>query len=144
MPKFATYTLAWSSSRQAYELYARTTPLSIENVLEEPAWFRWVSEVPSFAFKGKAGTYTARKELRHGDAYWYAYRRKQGKLYNTYIGKLEELTLDRLTSVAEIFDCDHKDERSVSASSKPLLKISQDASFQISPKLDLGDMRVCF
>ena len=113
-------------------------------VVGSAEWFAWLEQHCSFRFETDSTAFTARKEQRPGGWYWYAYRRKQGKLYNTYIGKLEELTLDRLTSVAEIFDCDHKDERSVSASSKPLLKISQDASFQISPKLDLGDMRVCF
>lgn len=100
-------------------------------VVGSAEWFAWLEQHCSFRFETDSTAFTARKEQRPGGWYWYAYRRKQGKLYNTYIGKLEELTLDRLTSVAEIFDCDHKDERSVAASSKPLLKISQDASFQI-------------
>jgi LuxR family transcriptional regulator, maltose regulon positive regulatory protein len=102
MPKFATYTLAWSPTHYRYELYEGRTDPALEIEPESSAWFRWVSEVPSFAFKGKADTYTARKELRHGDAYWYAYRRVGGKLAKRYIGSSSELTVARLEQIAEI------------------------------------------
>src|SRR5258708_37665701 len=46
-------------------------------------------------------TFTARKEQRPGGWYWYAYRRSQGKLHSVYLGKSEELTLERLNTTAE-------------------------------------------
>jgi len=49
-------------------------------------------------------TFTARKEQRPGGWYWYAYRRSQGKLHNVYLGKTEELTLERLNATAETLE----------------------------------------
>ncbi len=49
-------------------------------------------------------TFTARKEQRPGGWYWYAYRRSQGKLHNVYLGKTEELTLERLNTTAEALE----------------------------------------
>lgn len=72
MSKRATYALAWSSSQQAYVLTEAEDPLPRHIVFDGPAW---LALVPSFAFTGKSGSYTARKEIRHGDVYWYAYQR---------------------------------------------------------------------
>ena len=68
-----------------------------------PAWNAWLSTARSFAFRGALGTFTARKEPasnRRGGEYWRAYRRRNGKLHRVYLGKSEELTLDRLNSAA--------------------------------------------
>ncbi|HEX6478919.1 MAG TPA: NB-ARC domain-containing protein [Ktedonobacteraceae bacterium] len=48
--------------------------------------------------------FTARKEQRPGGRYWYAYRRVQGKLHTAYLGKSEELTFERLNTVATILE----------------------------------------
>ena len=65
------------------------------------AWYSWLEQHSSFTFETPHTTFTARKEQRPGGWYWYAYRRKQGKLHTTYLGKSEELTLERLNAVAE-------------------------------------------
>ena len=49
-----------------------------------PAWYAWLERTPTFAFAHAGGTFTARKERRRGGQYWYAYRRRQGKLHTTY------------------------------------------------------------
>ena len=68
------YTLAWSSARETYELYQMRDRAMLRIVPESPAWFAWLDQVSSFAFSGKNGHYTARKEARQrGDRYWYAY-----------------------------------------------------------------------
>ena len=67
MPKVAAYALAWSSSQQAYALTEGEGLVSLRIMLDSPAWFAWLAQVPSFAFTGKSGSYTARKETRHGD-----------------------------------------------------------------------------
>src|SRR5215469_14605632 len=68
-----------------------------------PAWYAWLSTARTFAFRGAMGTFTARKEPasnKRGGEYWRAYRRRDGRLHRLYLGKVEELTLDRLRAVA--------------------------------------------
>ena len=65
-------------------------------------WFSWLEQHRSFCFEAGRLTFTARKEQRPGGWYWYAYRRSRGKLHSVYLGKSEELTLERLNTTAEI------------------------------------------
>jgi predicted ATPase/DNA-binding CsgD family transcriptional regulator len=68
-------------------------------------WYAWLRTASTFAFHGEQGTFTARKERagsRRGGEYWKAYRRRHGKLYRAYLGKSEELTLERLQAVAVV------------------------------------------
>jgi hypothetical protein len=68
-----------------------------------PAWYGWLSTVRTFAFRSAFGTFTARKEQasnKRGGWYWRAYRRRAGTLHRVYVGKSEELTLERLNAVA--------------------------------------------
>jgi LuxR family transcriptional regulator, maltose regulon positive regulatory protein len=68
-----------------------------------PGWFAWLADdaARSFSFRSAAGTYTARKERRQrGGAYWVAYRTAAGRQHKCYLGKAEELTLERLAEVA--------------------------------------------
>src|ERR1700694_3876485 len=97
MPKTARYTLTRSSLRQAYELYESQESEALDLVPESPAWLVWVNQISSFAFHGKNGSYTARKERKQrGDEYWYAYVRVEGKLTKRYLGRGIDLTPDRL------------------------------------------------
>ncbi|MEO8288697.1 MAG: LuxR C-terminal-related transcriptional regulator [Chloroflexota bacterium] len=66
-----------------------------------PAWYAWLEQHSVFCFEIPLAHYTARKEKRSRGWYWYAYRRRQGKLHTSYIGKSVELTQDRLHAVAE-------------------------------------------
>ena len=68
------------------------------------AWYIWLEQHRSFSFEADRLTFTARKEQRPGGWYWYAYRRSQGKLRTSYLGKSEELTLERLTTVAQALE----------------------------------------
>jgi predicted ATPase/DNA-binding CsgD family transcriptional regulator len=68
-----------------------------------PAWYAWLSTARSFAFRSASGSFTARKEPasnKRGGEYWRAYSRRDGQLHRVYLGKSEELTLDRLNSAA--------------------------------------------
>ena len=68
-----------------------------------PAWFVWLDDPGnrSFSFEGSAGTLTARKERRGAsDGYWTAYRKRNGKLFKTYLGKAEKVTRHRLDEAA--------------------------------------------
>ena len=95
-------------------------------------WFTWLEHHCSFRFETGCRAFTARKEQRPGGWYWYAYRRKQSKLRSTYLGKLEELTLDRLNSVAEILEYDHKDDGSILTSTFHTHCISPDNAMQVN------------
>ena len=67
-----------------------------------PEWTSWLQEANtrSFAFRGDAGVYTARKETQGSRSYWYAYRRREGKVRKAYIGKSEAVSAERLEQVA--------------------------------------------
>src|SRR6266700_185383 len=69
-----------------------------------PTWYAWLEEVSTFAFSGNMGTFTARKEpkLSGGELYWKAYRKRAAKLYRAYLGKSQDLTLERLHGIAAV------------------------------------------
>src|SRR6266545_2337251 len=70
-----------------------------------PDWYDWLSEIDhrSFQFASEAGGFTARKERKQrGSWYWIAYRRFQGNVHKSYLGKSEEVTLARLQDAATI------------------------------------------
>src|SRR5207244_3738510 len=107
MPKSAYYTLTWSSSHQAYELYEGQGDDALDLIPDSLAWLVWVSQVSSFAFHGQHGSCTVRKERkRRGGEYWYAYARVEGNLSKRYLGRESDLTLRRLEQVAQAFGLD--------------------------------------
>ncbi|QBD76830.1 hypothetical protein EPA93_12775 [Ktedonosporobacter rubrisoli] len=88
---------------------AHTTPRVEQDILVEPTnrpvsvgspqWYAWLDneENRSFFFSNEAGSFTARKERRkRGGWYWIAYRSRRGRLVKTYMGRSEDLTLERL------------------------------------------------
>ena len=91
---------------------ARTTPLVDHTSLREAtaaapievgtaAWYHWLEAASTFAYVDDQGTFTARKERRGRDGwYWKAYRRWGNKLHRAYLGKSAELTLERLIAAA--------------------------------------------
>jgi predicted ATPase len=81
------------------------------HLLEEPsdpilvgseAWYCWLAaeQHPSFAFRNPLGSFTVRRERRRQQWYWYLYHKHEGKLRKAYVGKTEEMTLQRLNTVA--------------------------------------------
>ena len=66
-----------------------------------PAWFAWLEDATAFTFSSPFGSFSARKEQRtRGGWYWKAYRTANGILQKAYLGKLENLTLERLERAA--------------------------------------------
>lgn len=59
------------------------------------SWFDWLATARAFSFRSPGGNFAAQCEKRRNKSYWYAYRRS-GKLTKVYLGKSEELTLERL------------------------------------------------
>ena len=101
MSKVPAYTLAWSPAIATYELYQTRDREVLRIVPDSPEWFAWLEQVSSFAFAGKGGHYTARKEAKQrGGRYWSAYLAISEHLTKKYLGKTAELTLARLEYIA--------------------------------------------
>lgn len=77
-----------------------STAVSCSIPIDSSQWNDWLTRHKQFKFKGTAGHFSARRENRHGNDYWYAYRRRSGKLNKVYLGKSEELTLTQLEQAA--------------------------------------------
>jgi hypothetical protein len=69
--------------------------------LESPRWFEWLSGNSTFYLESHEGSFTARREVRGGGAFWYAFRRHRNKLYKVYLGRTADLTHARLLVVAQ-------------------------------------------
>src|SRR5579872_1655386 len=71
-------------------------------VVGTDVWYAWLAnaQIQSFSFQNSAGGFTARREPKRHGWYWYAYRKRAGKLHKAYLGKNGEMTLDRLNAVA--------------------------------------------
>jgi LuxR family transcriptional regulator, maltose regulon positive regulatory protein len=85
-------------------LHVPESPGGPKIAVGSPSWIAWLTDptTRSFAFRSSRATYTARKERRaRGGEYWTAYRRQSGRLRKAYLGKAEDLTLDRLDDAAE-------------------------------------------
>jgi LuxR family maltose regulon positive regulatory protein len=101
MPKIPAYTLAWSSTLGTYELSQTRNREVLGIVPDSPTWFTWLDRVSSFAFFGKSGHFTARKETKQrGDRYWSAYLATGEQLTKKYLGKSADLTLARMEHIA--------------------------------------------
>src|ERR1044071_2886055 len=91
-PRVHNETLTWQSGAQVHCL-----------TVETASWYTWLEQASTFAFEGPTGTFTARKEhMQRGGAYWKAYRKRAGKLHRAYLGKSNEITLERLQEVAAV------------------------------------------
>ena len=109
MPKIPSYTLAWSPATEAYELYETRDHERLGIVPDSPEWFAWLDQASSFAFSGKSGHYTARKEAKQrGDRYWSAYLARGEQLTKKYLGKTVDITLARLEHIAELLSVESK------------------------------------
>jgi LuxR family maltose regulon positive regulatory protein len=103
MPRPAQNIVVWNASDERYEISITRTwgkgKLGLQ--LDGPEWFAWLRDISSFAFQGREGRFTARKEeRRRGSMYWVAYLRSKGKLTKRYIGPTEAVTIVRLEQVA--------------------------------------------
>src|SRR5438309_5689875 len=107
MPKTAASTLTWSAATQTYALSGPEPAENLSLEPDTPAWFAWLDSVSSFAFRGQAGSFTARQEaVQRGERYWYAYLRTGHKLRKKYLGKTTDLTLAHLEQVARLLQAE--------------------------------------
>lgn len=79
----------------------RVTPDAALVEVGTTAWYHWLEDASIFAYVDDQGSFTARKERRGRDAwYWTAYRKRDGKLHRAYLGKSATLTPERLSAAA--------------------------------------------
>ena len=90
-------------ARETGLIYQTAEGLSGTMAVGSSEWYGWLADEAHrhFAFEGRAGRFTARKERKQrGGWYWTAYRQASGKLHKAYLGKSEELSLERLEAIA--------------------------------------------
>lgn len=63
-------------------------------------WLDWLSQNKYFRYQQKNLSFSARKEKRRNDYYWYAYKRVDGKLIKLYLGKNEDLDAERFKYIS--------------------------------------------
>ncbi len=86
-------TLIYQRDGQTYQLGIGTS-----------AWYVWLQTAMNFRVRSPFGTFTVRRERagnQRGDWYWRAYRKRGGTLHRVYVGKADEMTLERLNAVAK-------------------------------------------
>jgi LuxR family transcriptional regulator, maltose regulon positive regulatory protein len=120
MPQHAAYTLKWCETDQTYRVSTGQGNEALDMVPESPAWEAWLQAISSFAFHGKTGSYTARKEHKpRGEGYWYAYSRVKGKVTRRYLSPGTGLRLARLEQVAHELATDQQPEEGVLGTGPP-------------------------
>src|SRR5207302_1724948 len=85
-------TLSYQRDGEHYQLRVGTS-----------AWYAWLRAATIFRVRSPFGTFTVRREQagnQRGTWYWRAYRKREGKLHRVYLGTAEEVTLDRLRTIA--------------------------------------------
>lgn len=66
------------------------------------AWYEWLASNRSFTFVGGAGQFSALKErVRDKGWYWKAYHWQNGRRRSIYLGRSEDLSIDRLEYAAK-------------------------------------------
>lgn len=74
-----------------------------------PAWYRWLQTATIFTFTDESGTITVRHELsgnKRGAWYWRAHGKHAGKRRRLYLGRSEEVTLERLHEATRLMKSD--------------------------------------
>jgi predicted ATPase/DNA-binding CsgD family transcriptional regulator len=110
---------------------------AVQIVVDSYDWYAWLQSASTFTFRCEEGLFTAHKERagnRRGRAYWRAYHTWHGKLHRAYLGQSEELTLERLQSVAVVLANKAKGENSLDAPGlEEGTRPSSEASYRASP-----------
>jgi hypothetical protein len=132
MPKGTEYKITWNEAHQAYEL--DHTPFVFP--LSDDSLRSWLKMIDAFHFQAASGhSLTARKETKQrGTAYWYAYKRVDGKLRKKYLGEGAKLNLTRLEEIARSFVGIPEPEptQSQPSSRKPTLKFTHTLASALS------------
>ncbi|MDQ2903056.1 MAG: LuxR C-terminal-related transcriptional regulator [Chloroflexota bacterium] len=69
-------------------------------------WYAWLQTATLLRVRTPFGTFTVRREQtgnKRGNRYWRAYHKRDGTLHRVYLGLAEEVTLQRLRTIAARF-----------------------------------------
>ncbi len=110
MPKSAQYIVSWSPERAAYLLITPESGAALLLSEDGDGWLAWLEQHRAFAFHGRSGQINVLKEKRSrgGDGYWYGYRRQGERMRKRYIGRSEQLSIERLEEIAAILAHEHE------------------------------------
>jgi len=78
--------------------YLYTNDAHTGTAVNSSAWFVWLALGQTFYYKTSVGSITARCEKRRNGFFWYAFRRRKGKLCKVYLGGSAYLTRNVLDS----------------------------------------------
>ena len=67
------------------------------------AWSFFLKEGRTFYCDLGDASYTARPEKRREGFFWYGYKKVRGKLLKRYIGRAQDVTINRLVEVGKSF-----------------------------------------
>ncbi len=97
-------------------------------VVGSDAWYAWLADEQnrSFSFRTPLVTITVRRERQRNGWYWYAYGKHRGKLRKAYLGKTEELTLERLKVVTATLHAIEPGQHNLPAQLTPLIGREQE------------------
>ena len=71
---------------------------------DTPEWFAWLASLSSFRFVGRSGRFSARRGYnRRPNRCWYAQRAIHQQYHSKYIGVSENVTIERLETIAAHF-----------------------------------------
>jgi hypothetical protein len=63
-------------------------------------WFAWLRDGSTFAYATDGATFTAKKKARRGSWYWYAFATREKRTKSAYLGRSQDLTVERLRATA--------------------------------------------
>jgi LuxR family maltose regulon positive regulatory protein len=132
MPKVAKHALIWLPGQDSYALREQERIYPCPQPCEGEHWFLWLTACSSFAFQGKHGHLTLRRETRaRGEGYWYAYRCQGRRTFKRYVGRTSTLTIARLEAIASALTSE------VRQASDPMLTAASRRPTLLETKLHL-------
>lgn len=120
------------------------------------SWFNWIKRVDSFRFEsGFAGedSFTARKQIKENNVFWYAFKKVDGTLRTLYLGKPDDLVPARLIAVAmtindENFETKSRKKRTTGNLSverlEEIIKAQNERNSQLEAILKQQNERIAF
>ncbi|HXR65375.1 MAG TPA: transcriptional regulator, partial [Ktedonobacteraceae bacterium] len=101
MPKVAAHAIIWLAEQDSYVRCEPGNSAFTPVLDEEGEWLSWLATCSSFAFQGKQGHLTLRKESRaRREEYWYAYRCQNRRTIKRYAGRTIDLAITHLEEIA--------------------------------------------
>lgn len=104
MPKGTACKIYWSTEHEQYACSENHGQVRCILHDDQQQLQAWLSRVSSFAFSGKVGSCTIRREPpQQAHGYWYAYHRNGRRIQKKYLGKSEAVTIRLLEHVTSLF-----------------------------------------